>query len=564
MARKRQKSAFKRRVEQLVAEGKVEQAYNLLVSSDWIPRGSGYHDHYPTGLRLYAEIDETRQILVSKSGRYWAWDLPSDQTEEVLAFREKLQVREPPEIADIINGLEGAAWWFRHEAADGRIEHDISEDLVNIRKRVRLAAEIFADKTDLDVEDHQAMRARIQEELAKYEQLLTDRWLELFQVGAVFQIIGGGGLRDDIESLFETVAIYDCRALGPDQDILVREHGSGVFATFDNREVRTLLPVEVEPIYTDDASFVRSHGGGQFPRILTQGADIRETGAVFAYQGEENDPRNGFYETFEVRYIAGSDREEVVITRDHNQPRVVEFAADDLPSVRVLDDMPRRFISRGERSTSVPVLDIEREHEEKVLYPGGLRIDQFRNIWVPYPEDPSMLRASTWSRHAVCQRCGEGWKVSTESLQTHMRTWKAEDYHRDCYTELVAEEEWEFWTEVAAEVGLGELTEADKPGYIDKFPLTPWFNATVGETQFYVGWRFRVGDVRVTFPEPISNNLLVPLFGEHTTKYLDGRYFGKHKPSEEGQTQRFTIHAHTKEKLVVYLKLLVSIARGEA
>lgn len=77
MAR-RQSTSLKRRVEQLVVGGEAEEAYKFLVEKKWVPAGSGYQRHYPTGLELFVEVDETRQILKSRGRwpRYWAWELP--------------------------------------------------------------------------------------------------------------------------------------------------------------------------------------------------------------------------------------------------------------------------------------------------------------------------------------------------------------------------------------------------------------------------------------------------------------------------------------------------------
>lgn len=90
MAR-RQSTSLKRRVVQLVDEGKAEEAYNFLVEKKWVLDGSGYKRHYPTGLELFVEVDETRQILKSKgrSPRYWAWEVAGPYAripdEEIMA-----------------------------------------------------------------------------------------------------------------------------------------------------------------------------------------------------------------------------------------------------------------------------------------------------------------------------------------------------------------------------------------------------------------------------------------------------------------------------------------------
>ncbi len=61
-------------VGQLVADGKVEEAYGLLVSKDWVPEGSGHQEHFPTRLAALAQVDWNRWILVSETKRLWAWE----------------------------------------------------------------------------------------------------------------------------------------------------------------------------------------------------------------------------------------------------------------------------------------------------------------------------------------------------------------------------------------------------------------------------------------------------------------------------------------------------------
>lgn len=357
MAQRRQSKTLQQQVKQLVAEGKTEEVYNLLVDRAWLPRGCGYQDHYPTGLRLYAKVDGEQQILVSQGGRFWAWDQPGEQTKEIVAFRQQLEAMEPPEIADAINSFEGTAWWLMHDAADGRIEGDVDSDIRLIRKRVRVAAEIFADKTSLDVEDYKKMQARIKEELAKYEQFLAERWQKLFRVGAVFRITGGGRYLKNLKVLFEVIGAYNAVSVGGCPVIFAREQGTGIFTHFDERDVAELLPVDERPTYSKDTVFLRSPGAGRFPRVWESGNNIREAGSVFQYQGEDKDPRNGVWETFYLFNIADKGDEEVIIARNQDRPQVAEFTASDLPKVSI-SDRPKRFVVRGENYTEVPGLKL--------------------------------------------------------------------------------------------------------------------------------------------------------------------------------------------------------------
>lgn len=54
MAQRRQSEELQRRVKQLVAEGHLQDAYELLVAHAWVPRGCGYQENPPTGLTVYA------------------------------------------------------------------------------------------------------------------------------------------------------------------------------------------------------------------------------------------------------------------------------------------------------------------------------------------------------------------------------------------------------------------------------------------------------------------------------------------------------------------------------
>lgn len=76
MARKKDAQEVRAQVEQLVTDGKPEEAYELLVSKGWVPKGSGHQSYYPLLLDLYTEVDDFRQILKSPNGRLWAWHVP--------------------------------------------------------------------------------------------------------------------------------------------------------------------------------------------------------------------------------------------------------------------------------------------------------------------------------------------------------------------------------------------------------------------------------------------------------------------------------------------------------
>lgn len=354
MSQKRQSSTLKQRVEQLVAEGKKNDAYSLLVQQNWIPRGSGYQQNYPHGLRIYTKVDKTKQILVSKSGRYWAWDAPTEDVESLKQWRDKLKKMDLPEIASLINEYEGLSWQLNHDAADGRIPNDIDNSLLEIRKKVRMIVEIFADKAGVDIEDHQAMRDRIQKELGNYEGLLANKWKDLFCVGVIFRVIQNSGP----DPLFEAVNTYlpQKGCIGPSQIIFAREINTGFFACFDNRNVDRLNIEKIESIYTNGEGFLKTSGTEDFPRIRSEN-DIRHTGAVFHYAGGKDNPRNGTWETFYVFSRVESPHAEVIIARSHDKDMIAEFMADDL-YVIVKSTRPRKFIEKTTHGTTIPVLSI--------------------------------------------------------------------------------------------------------------------------------------------------------------------------------------------------------------
>jgi hypothetical protein len=360
MARRRQKEGFKRRVEQLVAEGKAEAAYGILISNEWIPRGSGYQDHYPIGLKLFVKVDEERQILVSRSRRYWAWDIPGDQKKKREAYLEKLRAKELPEIAREIRGLSGLAWMLEHDAGDGRIGNDIDDSLQSIAKEANLVAEVFAEKAEIDLEDREMLTERLREEAAKYEKMMDERWQQIFKLGAVLRIVGGYGFQEDPDSLFEVIGLYCSDWFAGNQLVLVREQGAGAISEFCQRDVENLLPVDAEPIYLNDPSFLRSQGEGEFPGGRRKRDDIRRACEVFHYQGKASDPRNGVWETYNIYFIPGRKGEEVVIARCHDRPQIAEFTASDLSRIEISTSGPK-FIEYRPRGPSIPPLDVSEE-----------------------------------------------------------------------------------------------------------------------------------------------------------------------------------------------------------
>lgn len=118
MARKKDAQEVRAQVEQLVADGKLGETYDLLVSEGWVPNGSGHQVHYPWTLELYAEVDDFRQILKSPNGRLWAWQFPPIRdTSKYYAYwathdkaynEAKLELfleRSPNQVYDLIHAL---------------------------------------------------------------------------------------------------------------------------------------------------------------------------------------------------------------------------------------------------------------------------------------------------------------------------------------------------------------------------------------------------------------------------------------------------------------------------
>lgn len=91
-------------VEQLVAGGKVEEAYDLLVSKNWVPEGSGYQVHFPTGLVPLVQVDWNRWILVSETDRLWAWE-STRYVSSAISHPTKGVIGDIPGVVEIAGSL---------------------------------------------------------------------------------------------------------------------------------------------------------------------------------------------------------------------------------------------------------------------------------------------------------------------------------------------------------------------------------------------------------------------------------------------------------------------------
>lgn len=265
---------------------------------------------------------------------------------------------ELPGIAQAINAFEGHAWYLRHDDADGRIEGSIDGALREIEQLVRIAAEVFALKADLDIEDFGAMRLRLQDELANYTVFLERRWQQLFRIGALFRLERDGN--QPSLDIFEVVAVYGSVCIGTKGCIFCRVWGTGTFTFLSDRDCERMIPMEGMPKFSDTPGFLRSTGTGSgrfFPDAIQAGCDIREAGTVFAFRGHEADPRGGLWEAFYETFTRPGTDEVVVIAMNWNKTALAEFTGADLWGIEVLN-VPPRFVTKERGCTSIPSPEI--------------------------------------------------------------------------------------------------------------------------------------------------------------------------------------------------------------
>lgn len=266
----------------------------------------------------------------------------------------KLQELSLPELAAVIESLEGLAWDINHDAADARIEAGqlVNTSLAELKESVGLVARVFAAKAGINLDDILAMRERITIELGNYDALMKERWQQVAKVGAVFK------LEDALEGFtLEVVAVYTSVCVGSASVVFCRVRGTGEFTYFQEGEACRMTLLKEVPLYSNGLAFVRAVTFGKFPDIIYVGQDIRESGAVFRYYAGGNDPRNGVWETFYVFYRHGEQEEHIVVARNQNEGRVAEFTAEDLPRIKVPAGH-RRFVTVEGYSRTIPVLDI--------------------------------------------------------------------------------------------------------------------------------------------------------------------------------------------------------------
>ncbi len=71
------------------------------------------------------------------------------------------------ELALRLNTVEAAMYWTSHDAADGRIERDVSDELEELEKTRQTIAEHLQDRTGLA--DHDALAEYVNETVDLYE-----------------------------------------------------------------------------------------------------------------------------------------------------------------------------------------------------------------------------------------------------------------------------------------------------------------------------------------------------------------------------------------------------------
>ena len=256
-----------------------------------------------------------------------------------------------PELATAINDFEGMAFWLIHDSADGRIAGDIDAEMVDLRAKVAILAEVFAAKASVDPKNIPAMRERIRVELAAYKAALEARWQIITEVGAVFTIEG-------VEDLYETVAVYGTSCvIGAETVVLARIRDGGIFTLIFSNDVARLTLTSLAPQYRDSSGFQRASSGGEFPDTLSD-SDIRISGIVFRYDGQPGNPRNGLWETHYFFHRPNDEKVGVVIARAHGLPIVAEFTAGDLASISIAPAKFRGYVGQHTHGVTIPAMDI--------------------------------------------------------------------------------------------------------------------------------------------------------------------------------------------------------------
>ena len=153
------------------------------------------------------------------------------------------------ELASIINELGGFMWKLNHDAADGRIEHDVDSDIKTMGKTIEtITAEI---STRTGITDREELGKYIRAQVAKKEKLWDDTWAEIYKEGAVFRILPGSPRYSEKQTPWETVRTYlpQRGESGPKQYIIAGMHGKEGLLWFDDRHVPKLEIMDIESRY---------------------------------------------------------------------------------------------------------------------------------------------------------------------------------------------------------------------------------------------------------------------------------------------------------------------------
>lgn len=248
------------------------------------------------------------------------------------------------ELANMINGLEGFIWRLNHDAADGRIEHDVDSDTSEMRKNVELiAAEI---QTRTGIEDQQKLIEYIRGQIKEQERLWDETWASIYKEGAVFQIPPGRRRYSEKQTPLETIRTYlpakGC--MGPKQYIVARMHGREGLMRFDDRDVVALETVDIEPQYSKGDYWTRGlikadEAMEQREKYTSEKDDINWQKWT-RFRGDTDEFTHAGFETTLQVYgtynFADKDRCEengVVLAITKLRKMYIEFTPKDLPGI---------------------------------------------------------------------------------------------------------------------------------------------------------------------------------------------------------------------------------------
>jgi hypothetical protein len=190
------------------------------------------------------------------------------------------------------------------------------------------------------------------DKLNEQEKKLNALWLELFNEGSVFKVIVEDKKSPINSYVLETVRAYLSAAGSsePKQYILARIQKSGLFVTFDDRDITKLKKL-------DDVSPMYLHSNGRSPSGIIKFNErmekrnvqrynknnawrsYTETGTVFMHTGFNEEFET--LERFNLPHRERTERNEVILAKAHTNPMFVEFITRDLGDMLLLSKKPK-------------------------------------------------------------------------------------------------------------------------------------------------------------------------------------------------------------------------------